>query len=99
MSESVEAKPFPCLVCKKPLEPVMPWHADGVYIQPSGALTLSGEGMYGSRVFDPMNGSYIQGNICDECLEDALKEMRVGIFKNETVVTVNRVALPDRYKE
>ena len=39
--------------------------------QPMGGLAFVSHGHYGSTVFDPMNGDYLELNICDACLESA----------------------------
>ena len=41
---------------------------DGDINQPYGGLAFQSEGHYGSTVFDPMDGTYLEVNICDECL-------------------------------
>lgn len=37
-------------------------------LQPIGGTCFVSFGHYGSGVFDPMDGSYIQIALCDECL-------------------------------
>jgi hypothetical protein len=51
------------------------------YIQPNDANTLSSIGTYGSRVFDPLDGSYVIVNVCDDCLEAALADGRAAIHQ------------------
>lgn len=36
--------------------------------QPHDAVVCTTHGNYGSTVFDAMDGSWLQFNICDECL-------------------------------
>lgn len=36
--------------------------------QPSGGLAFMTNGHYGSAVFDPMDGSALEINVCDPCL-------------------------------
>ncbi|KAB8186889.1 hypothetical protein FH608_046210 [Nonomuraea phyllanthi] len=56
---------LPCLACGKPLTSALP----GACInQPSGATTFTTTGHYGSTVFDPMDGSRLDVNVCDDCL-------------------------------
>lgn len=38
-------------------------------LQPKGGLAFSTHGHYGSGYFDPMDGSYLEIAICDECIE------------------------------
>ncbi len=39
--------------------------------QPKDGLEFISYGHYGSTVFDPMNGSYLVINLCDDCLKKA----------------------------
>lgn len=55
---------IPCIVCDKELENV-DFTADN---QPYEGTAFSTHGHYGSTSFDPMNGSMLEINICDECL-------------------------------
>lgn len=67
---------LPCIVCKCAL-PNIP----GTHNQPSGGTEFMTEGHYGSTVFDPMDGSILAINICDQCLTAALSSglvLRVG---------------------
>jgi hypothetical protein len=57
--------PLPCLICGKELEPAF---KDGR--QPYGAVMCSTPGNYGSTVFDSINGTQLEFNICDECLKE-----------------------------
>jgi len=57
-----EAKP--CIVCDKHLENVDS-DADN---QPYKGTYFRSHGAYGSTAFDPMDGSFIEINVCDECL-------------------------------
>lgn len=61
-----------CIVCRKTLPNIM---EDGN--QPSGGVAFSSPGHYGSGVFDPMDGSCIEINVCDECLLKAGQEQIV----------------------
>lgn len=40
--------------------------------QPDNGLSFVSYGNYGSTVFDPMDGTYIQIAVCDECLKKAI---------------------------
>lgn len=70
---------LPCIVCKTSLRPVFDGVAGmvGDTNQPSDGLAFSTPGAYGSTVFDPMNGEYIEINVCDECLKAAAAEEAV----------------------
>jgi hypothetical protein len=64
---------LPCIACGKALEPVgsgSPNHADD-------ANEFSTHGQYGSTKFDPMDGSLLVVNICDECIVSASFKGRV----------------------
>lgn len=65
-----------CIVCRRALEPEcsMP---DVLGNQPHAATCFQGYGQYGSGAFDPMDGHYLEINVCDECLVAAASEGRV----------------------
>jgi len=54
-----------CLVCQKELKDI------GVDNQPVGGLSFMSYGHYGTAVFDPMDGSFLEINVCDECIKRA----------------------------
>lgn len=67
---------LPCIRCDRPLEPALP----GAENQPSGGTEFISYGHYGSS-YDPMDGTAIVINLCDECLalrsrESAILERR-----------------------
>jgi hypothetical protein len=64
-----------CIVCKKPLENVFPDKKD--LNQPDEGCAFFSAGHYGSRVFDPIDGSGIEINVCDPCLDEAWAAGRV----------------------
>lgn len=68
------ATPIPCFVCGKPLEEV----ADETSNQPNGATAFITNGHYGSTAFDPMDGSWLELNICDRCLTLRSKFVLLG---------------------
>jgi hypothetical protein len=53
-----------CIACKKPL----PNFAGEDSNHPMNGLEFVTYGHYGSTVFDPMDGSSLVINICDECV-------------------------------
>lgn len=63
-----------CIVCSKTMESVLP---EGKGIQPLGGLAFSSHGHYGSSYFDPMDGSFIEIAVCDECLTKATRGVSV----------------------
>lgn len=58
-----------CIVCKKVLENTGPSPCEEN--QPSGGTSFQSRGHYGSAAFDPMDGTYLEINICDPCLVQA----------------------------
>lgn len=66
--------PIPCFVCGKPLEEV----ADEGVNQPHEATVFITNGHYGSTVFDPMDGTWLELNICDPCLLERSKKVLLG---------------------
>ena len=61
-----------CVVCTGNLEPVWDektFPEDKDVNQPWAGTTFYSEGQYGSTVFDPMNGNFLEINICDNCLK------------------------------
>lgn len=88
-----------CIVCRSELESAIPvpppFAEDGN--QPSEGTAFQSYGHYGSTAFDPMDGSRIEVNICDECLTKAGREGLVlwqqayrEIYRNDTEVHVGR---------
>ena len=59
---------LPCLCCDKKLESSIPNNLN-IINQPNNANIFKSYGHYGSDLFDPMNGEYLEINICSECLE------------------------------
>jgi hypothetical protein len=61
-----------CFVCGKKLKTAIPDETNlpfGATINlPFGATVFKTYGNYGSTVFDPMDQSFLELNICDECL-------------------------------
>jgi hypothetical protein len=69
---------IPCIVCKTALRNIYDSPTEGN--QPVGGLAFSTTGHYGTTLFDPMNGSSLEINICDPCLAKArdAKEVLIG---------------------
>lgn len=59
---------LPCIVCRKRLLEVQ---ADFTENQAEDGNRFVSRGQYGSTVFDPMDGSHVEVNICDDCLVKA----------------------------
>ena len=62
-------------------------------MQPAGANSLSGSGTFGSRIFDPLDGSYVEANVCDECLAVALAEGRAAVYRADVTTRVSRAPM------
>jgi hypothetical protein len=56
-----------CIVCNKELESAVGEDGNN---QPYGATTFQSYGQFGSTIFDPMDGTYIEINVCDACLNE-----------------------------
>ena len=69
-----------CLSCSSNLKNIS--GKDGN--QPSGGLCFSTEGHFGSAFFDPMDGSLLVINICDECLNKGASEGKVKTWSRTT---------------
>lgn len=57
---------LPCIVCRKVLSNVF----EDAHNQPDKGMVFNSNGHYGSTLFDEMNGSYLELNICDSCMVD-----------------------------
>ena len=64
---------LPCIVCGKELKNI----SDDVDNQPEDGLAITTLGTYGSTVFDPMDGNFLEFNICDQCIVNAGEQGRV----------------------
>lgn len=73
MSESVErpylGKAVPCAVCGMELQGQE--HSENQAVE---GLYFRSFGAYGTTVFDPMDGHFIEINVCDECLRYIIEE-------------------------
>lgn len=58
---------LPCIVCGSALESAV----NEAMNQPAEGLAFQSSGHYGSVAFDPMDGTYLEINVCDKCLESA----------------------------
>jgi hypothetical protein len=76
---------LPCIVCGRELLNVF---ADMVENQPDSGIACTSGGNYGSTVFDPMNGEYLELNICDPCLTRAGEQGRVLTGRSRRPVAV-----------
>lgn len=71
-----------CIVCDKEVE-----NWDEVYpeddqrVHPINGTVFRTYGHYGSTVFDPMDASYLEVVVCDECLKKRLDRAYKGVDK------------------
>jgi hypothetical protein len=62
-----------CVVCEKAMMNI----SDKCH-QPIDGLAFHTCGHYGSTYFDPVDGSYLELSICDECVKEADRKGLVG---------------------
>lgn len=73
---------LPCIRCDKKLESIFKGEDDSN--QPYAGTTFTSYGHYGSTVFDPMDGeSFLELNICDECLREAAAKQQILLGRKE----------------
>jgi len=72
---------LPCIACGRELENVT---ADSAVNQPYTGTAFISHGHYGSTAFDPMNGHFLEINVCDACL--VLHHQRVEIGRDKRPV-------------
>ncbi len=70
-----ERAPLPCFVCRKEL-----WNIFNGHNQPDNSCTFNSHGHYGSTVFDEMDGSQLEINVCDECLKAGRERGAIGYW-------------------
>lgn len=74
-----------CFKCERPLINV-----SEKYNQPMSGLEFITYGHYGSSFFDPMDGSQISINICDDCL-NANKEKIIRVIRRNHPADVDYI--------
>jgi hypothetical protein len=67
-------KTLPCIICNRELENVVPASEGN---QPYGGTAFFTHGHYGSTYFDPVDGTALEINLCDDCLRIADKQGKV----------------------
>jgi hypothetical protein len=76
---------LPCIVCDRQIESM-----DDSYINsPYGATAFETQGHYGSTIFDPMNGTYLELNVCDSCLRRLASEEKILLGQTRKRVMTN----------
>ena len=73
---------LPCILCHRELENVF---KDDILDtnQPYKGTSFISRGHYGSTVFDPLDGSFIEINFCDECLIAEAALQNVLVYKRK----------------
>ena len=83
------ANSFPCIICGCTLT-----RASSDYeAQPNNGVMCTTEGNYGSTVFDPMDGSELAFNICDDCLVKAGEQGRVMATRSRVHVVTDYLGI------
>ena len=80
-------KALPCIVCGRELDNVFSESEN----QPNNGLAFSSHGHYGSTVFDPMDGTYLEITVCDRCLTKAGEQGRVLSGRDRRPVVFDRM--------
>ena len=69
-----------CIVCKSEVDNWdIAYPEDKPQVHPIGGTVFRTYGHYGSTVFDPMDASYMEVVVCDECLKDRLDHTYTGV--------------------
>lgn len=74
----LDTSPFPCIVCARPFSNVV--STQSCPNQPYEGATFNSHGQYGCTVFDEIDGSKLEINICDDCLKAARDRGYVGYW-------------------
>lgn len=78
-----------CITCGRKLRNV----TDDADNQPSDGIAFNSHGHYGSTVFDPMDGTYLEFNICDPCVKTAGEWGRVLVGRDRRPVVVHGMGI------
>ena len=73
-----------CVKCDTILDDVLGGEPD---VQPMDGLAFVTTGHYGSTVFDPMDGTYLEIVICDKCLVRYFQEVAPHIVEEWNIYT------------
>ena len=71
-----------CIVCKTELENL----PSGEINHPRDGVVFTSRGNYGSQVFDPMDATYLEINVCDPCVTAAREDGAVMIGTSRTLL-------------
>lgn len=86
---------LPCIACGRELRNVSD---DSDTNQPHCGTAFTSHGHYGSTAFDPMDGHYLEINVCDLCLSQHQERVMEGrdyrLVMEEGVVTGTEMITP-----
>lgn len=89
-----------CVVCEKQLMSAGTNHGEAemeLHDPPDNGVHFTTSGNWGSTVFDTWGSSYLEGNICDECLKDkADKGLLVEVVPDRSAKPPHSVSTWDR---
>lgn len=81
-----------CIICKKQIKPLY----EGEHT-PEYATTFHTSGHDGSGLFDPMDGSFLQINICDNCLAAAAEQDLVLVGQSSVPLMIPTMVRADHW--
>jgi len=84
---------LPCFKCNKPLRQVDRDVTLPAENQPYEGTAFTTHGHYGSTIFDPMDGQFLEINICDECLAVAADEYRILLGRSHRLLIEDGVVM------
>jgi hypothetical protein len=67
-----------CIKCHRELEHWDVYPPEEQQMHPIGGTVFRTYGNYGSSVFDPMDATYLDISICDECLRNVMRYTHQG---------------------
>ena len=68
-----------CIKCHRELEHWDVYAEEEQQMHPIGGTVFRTYGNYGSAVFDPMDATYLEISVCDECLRDVMQHTHRGV--------------------
>lgn len=69
-----------CIVCQSEVDNWdIAYPKDAIQVHPIGGTVFRTYGNYGSTVFDPMNASYLEIVVCNDCLKSRLHHTYAGV--------------------
>jgi hypothetical protein len=84
---TIASDPLPCIACGKRPEGI---DSDGGN-HPYEATAFMTHGHYGSTIFDPMNGTFLEINVCDQCLVEQANAGHILLGQDRKPVYCNHM--------